>query len=443
MKRILSILLAAACGMSALAGCGGSQTPSSSSAPESSSKEAAPSSEAEQEPAQASEGALGGEITVMVPDWAVPSDEMLDEFTEQTGVEVVMNVVGWDDIRNKISIAASGGAAAADVVEVDWSWVGEFNSAGWLEPLEVSQEDIDGMPSIQSFMVEGQVLALPYANDFRIAYYNQEQFEKAGITDAPKTWDEVYTAMKAIKEQGVVEYPYSMPMNADESATTSLIWLALAKGGKAFNDDGTLNQEAVLDALQFIDKAVKEGLVDPASKTASGMDTYRKLTAGEASFIVGPTSFVSRVNDEKESQVVGKVMPILLPGATAASTQTFALPEGVGVTKFSQNKEGAKAFVKWFNSPETQVKLNEVQNTMPTRTAVLQQLIDNGKLQNTGALLEQSKLIMSPFPGGVPDYYSEMSNAIYNAVNEMVLGNKTPEEAFSAMDAKVKELAQK
>lgn len=50
---------------------------------------------------------------------------------------------------------------------------------------------------------------------------------------------------------------------------------------------------------------------------------------------------------------------------------------------------------------------------------------------------------MSPFPGGVPDYYSEMSNAIYNAVNEMVLGNKTPEEAFDAMDAKVKELAGK
>lgn len=433
------MLLAAACGMSLLAGCGAAgDTPAPSASQPSSVPESAPESAPEAAP-----GAAGGEITVMVPDWAVPSDEMLDAFTAETGVDVVMNVVGWDDIRNKISIAASGGAAAADVVEVDWSWVGEFQSAGWLEPLEVSQEDIADMPSIQSFMVDGTVLALPYANDFRIAYYNTEHFEKAGITEAPATWDDVYAAMKAIKEQGVAEYPYSMPMNADESATTSLVWLALAKGGKAFNDDRTLNQDAVLDALRFIDTAVKEGLVDPAAKTASGMDSYRKLTAGEASFIVGPTSFVSRVNDPKESQVVGKVMPILLPGATAASTQTFALPEGVGVTKFSKNKEGAKAFVKWFNSPETQVQLNEVQNTMPTRTAVLKELIDNGKLQNTGALLEQSKLIMSPFPGGVPDYYSEMSNAIYNAVNEMVLGNKTPEEAFEAMNAKVTELAGK
>lgn len=438
MKKVCSIVLAALCGLSVLAGCGSApQTP----APEASSSqpEASQSAPASSEPAE--EAKAGGEITVMVPDWAVPSDEMLDAFTAESGVEVVMNVVGWDDIRNKISIASTGGAAAADVVEVDWSWVGEFNSADWLEPLDVSQEDIDGMPSIQSFMVDGKVLALPYANDFRIAYYNTEHFEKAGITEAPKTWDQVYDAMKKIKEAGVVEYPYSMPMNADESATTSMIWLALAKGGKVFNDDMTLNKDAVMDALTFIDTAVKEGLVDPANKTASGMDAYRKLTAGEASFIVGPTSFVSRVNDEKESQVVGKVAPILLPGATDASTQTFALPEGVGVTRFSKNKEGAKAFVKWFNSPETQVQLNQVQNTMPTRTAVLQELIDNGKLQNTGALLEESKRIMSPFPGGVPDYYSEMSNAIYNAVNEMVLGNKTPEEAFEAMNAKVTELA--
>lgn len=443
MKRILSTCLAALCCTTLLAGCSGGAASSSSSSAPAAPVSSATASSAPESSSEAAKPDLGGEITVMVPDWAVPSDEMLDSFTAETGVEVVMNVVGWDDIRNKIAIAATGGAAAADVVEVDWSWVGEFNSADWLEPLDVSDEDIAQMPSIQSFMVDGKVLALPYANDFRIAYYNTEHFEQAGITEAPKTWDDVYAAMKAIKEKGIVTYPYSMPMNADESATTSMIWLALAKGGTVFNEDRTLNKESVTNALTFINTAVQEGLVDPANKTASGMDAYRKLTAGEASFIVGPTSFVSRVNDEKESKVVGKIMPILLPGATEPSKQTFALPEGVGVTKFSKNKEGAKAFVQWFNSAQTQKQLNEVQNTMPTRTPVLEELITGEKLKNTGALLEQSKLIMSPFPGGVPDYYSEMSNAIYNAVNAMVLGNKTPDEAFDEMNAKVTELSKK
>lgn len=55
-------------------------------------------------------------------------------------------------------------------------------------------------------------------------------------------------------------------------------------------------------------------------------------------------------------------------------------------------------------------------------------------------MLDQAKLIKSPFPKGVPDYYSEMSNTIYNNVNKMVLGEISPEKAFDTMDKKIKEL---
>ena len=383
----------------------------------------------------------GNSITVMVPDWAVPSDEMLNAFTKDTGITVNMNVIAWENIRDKISIAAAGGAAAADVVEVDWSWVGEFYSADWLEPIELSQEEIDAMPSIQPFIIDGKVLALPYANDFRLAYYNKKHFDAAGITEAPKSWDDVYAALKAIKAAGISKYPFSMPLNADESCTTSLIWMAYSKYGIVFNEDGTLNKDAVLGALTFINQMINtDNLIDPACKTSTGMDAYRRINSGEASFIVGPTSFVSRVQDPNESKVVGEVIPILLPGATGPSPKTFALPEGLGVIKLSKNKEAAMKFVKWFNSPEIQKQLNYVQNTMPTRTAIMEDLINEGKLKNTGALLEESTLISSPFPKGVPSYYSEMTTAIFNAVNEMVLGAKTPEDAFNAMDAKIKEL---
>ena len=384
------------------------------------------------------------EITVMVPDWAVPTDEMLKEFEDEYGIGVTISTVGWDDIRGKIAIAAAGGAAAADVVEVDWSWLGEFDAANWLEPLSLSDEDIADMPTLSAFTTgDGDILALPYANDFRLAYYNTEMFSAAGIDKAPETWDEVYAALTKIKAAGVCDYPFAMPMNADESATTSMIWLAFSSYGKVFNDDGTLSEEAVVPALEFLNRAVNEGLTDPTIKTSSGMEVYRKLTAGETAFIVGPTSFVSRVNDPNESSVVGKVQPILLPGSTGPSEKTFALPEGVGVTSFSKNKEAAKKYVAWFTSPETQVKLNAAQNTIPTRSSVLEELVSNETLKNTGAMLEESYRIASPFPGGVPDYYSEMSNAIYNEINSMVLGNQSPQQAFAAMDKKVSALALK
>ena len=56
--------------------------------------------------------------------------------------------------------------------EVDWSWVGEFYAADWLEPLEVSDEVKADMPTLETFTKDGKVLAIPYANDYRLSYYN-------------------------------------------------------------------------------------------------------------------------------------------------------------------------------------------------------------------------------------------------------------------------------
>ena len=422
-KKLVSMLLCAAMAATLTAGCG------SDSSGESGEK--------------SSSSGESKEITFMAPDWANPGDELLAEFTEETGISVIFNEVSWDDIRDKVSIAASGGEAAADVIEVDWSWVGEMNSAGWLEPIEMTDEDKEDMPTLETFTIDGEILAVPYANDYRIAYYNKEHFEQAGITEVPETWDKVYDALKKIKEAGIVEYPYTMPMNADESATTSMMWMAFSRSGQVFNDDDTLNEEAVMDALTFENQLVQDGFVDPASISFNGMDCYRKITSGEASFMVGPTKFVGISNDPEQCSEIGNIVPILLPGTDGTSPQTMALPEAVGITSFSENKEAAQEFVKWYSSADVQKRMYAVNSSIPTRNSVLAEMVEDGTFENAGAMLDEADLIKSVFPNGVPSYYSEMSNTMYNNINQMVLGEQTPQEAFDAMNAKVNELIEK
>ena len=419
-KKLVSMLLCAAMAATLTAGCG-SDSSSESGEKSSSSGESK-------------------EITFMAPDWANPGDELLAEFTEETGISVIFNEVSWDDIRDKVSIAASGGEAAADVIEVDWSWVGEMNSAGWLEPIEMTDEDKEDMPTLETFTIDGEILAVPYANDYRIAYYNKNHFEQAGITEVPETWDEVYDALTKIKEAGIVEYPYTMPMNADESATTSMMWMAFSRSGQVFNDDDTLNEEAVMDALTFENQLVQNGFVDPASISFNGMDCYRKITSGEASFMVGPTKFVGISNDPEQCSEIGNIVPILLPGTDGTSPQTMALPEAVGITSFSENKEAAQEFVKWYSSADVQKRMYAVNSSIPTRNSVLAEMVEDGTFENAGAMLDEADLIKSVFPNGVPSYYSEMSNTMYNNINQMVLGEQTPQEAFDTMNAKVNEL---
>lgn len=383
------------------------------------------------------------EITLMIPDWGAPDQELLDDFKDETGITVNVNEVSWDDIRDKVAIASSGGSSVADVIEVDWSWVGEFYAADWLEPIEMTDEEIADMPTVNTFTKDGKIMALPYANDYRLSYYNTELFKQAGIEEEPETWDDVYEAAKTIKKNGIAEYPFSIPLNAEESAATSLMWLAYTRNGIVFNDDNTLNKESVLDALNYEYSLITEELVAPADKSSSGMDAYRRILSGDAAFTTGPTSFVARSNDEEQCSVIGQISPILVPGKTAKSDLTMPLPEAVGVTKFSENKEDAMTFVKWYTSPEIQKELFDRNSTIPTHNAVLEELIDTGKIKNPGAMLEEAKRIGTPFPNGIPSYYAQMSHSIYNAVNKMALGTATPEEAFEEMDTAVKELLEK
>lgn len=383
----------------------------------------------------------GQEITVMVPPWAEPSSELLKSFTEETGIKVTMNIVGWDDIRNKVSIAAAGNKAPADVIEVDWSWVGEFGAADWFEPIEMSEEEMAGMPTTASFMYEDKLLALPYANDYRLGYYNKNHFEQVGVTEAPATWDELLEACKKIKEEGVCEYPMAFTLSATEAATTSLLWMTLSRYGDFYNDDFSVNEDNVLGALKEINALVKEDqLIDPANQNMKDVEIYEKITSGATSFMVGPTYFVGRINNPEYCSVMGELAPTLVPGNDSIKTATFALPEGVGISKFSENKDAALKFVEWYTSPETQVAMYGEQGNIPTRTVALEQLIEDGVLIDGEVMIEQSEYIASPFPGGIPSWYSEMSNTIYNSVNQMITESLTPEQAYEKIETKVDEL---
>ena len=55
-------------------------------------------------------------------------------------------------------------------------------------------------------------------------------------------------------------------------------------------------------------------------------------------------------------------------------------------------------------------------------------------------MLEQAKLVSSPFPNGVPSYYAEMSSAMYNAINKMARGELNAEEAYAEMSGALEEL---
>ena len=376
----------------------------------------------------------GQTITVLLPS---PQDAtMAADFEKDTGIKLDLQTASWDDVSVKVSTALLAGTAPADVTEFDWSWTGQFSAAGWNIPLNdaISKETLEDIKGSTLFNINGDVLAIPYTNDFRVMLVNSKHFADAGVTTMPKTLDELVAAAKAIKEKGIAKFPIGLPLSATEGASTSWYLLTKAFGGDLFDKDMNPTfvamDSAGYKAMEFELMLLKEGLVDPASTNLKDSEINDTIFAkGLTSIMIsGEPGRLGQFSDPARSSIVGNVAAI--PVATVSGkTRSFGLLEGLGIPKASANPGPAKEFIKWMTSKEFQVH-NYNNGVLPTRTSALAEVEKSGKLISGAALVEQAPTVEALFPAGAPTWYPQFSLAVNTSINSVAKGEITVDVAM-------------
>lgn len=376
----------------------------------------------------------GQTITVLLPS---PQDAgMAADFEKDTGIKVDLQTASWDDVAVKVSTALLAGTAPADVTEFDWSWTGQFSAAGWYIPLNdaISKETLEDIKGSTLFNINGNVLAIPYTNDFRVMMVNTKHFADAGVKTMPKTLDELVADAKAIKAKGIVKYPIGLPLSATEGASTSWYLLTKAFGGDLFDKDMnptfTSKDSAGYKAMAFELQLLKDGLVDPASTDLKDSEINDTMFAkGTTSIMIsGEPGRLGQFSDPKVSSIVGNVAAI--PVATVSGkTRSFGLLEGLGIPKASTKAGPAKEFIKWMTSEKFQVH-NYDNGVLPTRTTALAEVEKSGKLISGAALVEQAPTVEALFPAGAPTWYPQFSLALNTSINSVAKGEITVDAAM-------------
>ncbi|TCR80198.1 sugar ABC transporter substrate-binding protein [Rhizobium sp. BK376] len=387
--------------------------------------------------AQNAKPLAGQSITVLMPSPQGPT--IAADFEAETGIHVDLQTLSWDDIRPKLVTALIAGTTPADVTEFDWSWTGQFSSADWYMPLNdvIDADTVKDIGVSSIFTVNGKLLGVPYTNDFRVMLVNKKHFADAGITEMPKTLDELVAAAKKIKEKGISTYPIGLPLSATEGASTSWYLLTKAFGGELFDKDFNplflKPDSAGYKALAFELMLLKDGLVDPASTTLKDTEINEGMfTQGVTSIMIsGEPGRLGAMNDPKQSKIAGQAAAILVPTASG-ETRTFGLPEALAVPNVSQHKEAAVAFIKWFTSKDYQKK-NFVNGFLPTRTSALSELNAAGGLHSGDTLVAQSKTVEALFPQGTPPWYPQFSSAVNTAINSAAKGQMTVDQAMQSI----------
>ena len=255
--KILSLLLALALVLS-LAACGGGSG----------------------EKASGGGGSASGSLQVNIWDnnQLAGLQQIANEWTDQSGIPVNINVVEWDSYWTLLQSGAQGGQMP------DVFWMHSNNAQIYMEnDLLLNLDDYiaaddsinladyyDGITELYSS--NGHQYALPKDHDTIALLYNQEIFDRYGV-DAPTddwSWDDVYEAAAKITEAGAADGVYGYAGNTSNDQDW---WYNLVYGYGGFMVDTD-------------HKTVGVGL--PESK--AGMEMVRKiLTVAAPQAIVAET----------------------------------------------------------------------------------------------------------------------------------------------------------
>lgn len=388
--------------------------------------------------------AADNQLSVLLPPWGTLPKAMSDRFTKETGIALQIQTMGWDDIRTKVVTSMVANTAPADGVEFDWSWVGQFGAAGWFESLDdlVPAETVADIPTAKIFQYDGNLLAIPYNNDFRILIYNKAHLEQAGVAAAPKTPDEMLEAARAVKKAGIAKFPIGIPLSATEGTSTAWYLMTMAFGGDLFDADFnplfTDPNSGGYKALAFILTALQEGLIDPAATGLKDTQVQELFQTGEITFdVAGWAGNLAVYSDPEKSKIADQVAAALMP-STEGKSRTFGLPEAVGIPSIAANKEAAATFINWIAKPENEIEIYSSLGDLPPRLSVLEQLNSEGKLFAGDVLIEQSKTTEPLFKQGTPGWYPQFSSAVCSTINAAAKGQYGVEEAIAEIASQAK-----
>ncbi len=232
-------------------------------------------------------------------------------------IKVNLEFVPYEGLRDKTLLAQ--GSGGYDVVLFDVIWPAEFATNKVLVDVtdrvtpEMNQGILPGAWTTVAF--DGHRYGMPWILDTKYLFYNKDILAKAGISEPPKTWDELAADAKTIKDKGILDTPIAWSWAQAEAAICDYTTLVSAYGGKFLDDAGkpAFQTGGGLKALQYMVQTVKDGVTNPNSKEFLEEDVRRVFQNGEAAFALNWTYMYNLANDPKESKVAGQVGVVPAP----------------------------------------------------------------------------------------------------------------------------------
>jgi multiple sugar transport system substrate-binding protein len=373
----------------------------------------------------ASGAALTGDLTV----WAMGNEgtklsTLADAFTKANpGVKVSVTPVDWGQAVAKLTTAIAGNTTP-DVSQMGTDMMGQFGATGAFEPVP---SDIDPGTYFESAwntnVVNGTASGVPWYVETRLLYYRKDIAEKAGITAAPATWDDLKAAATAMKSKGGAKYGISLGTK-NWQEYFPFLW---QNGGDVVDASGNpaLNSPQAVEALTFYDSFFKDGLT-PKS-VPEGFDITPAFVKGDNPMFFSGPWHVGLIDTAGGASFKDKWA--IAPMPKKATGTSFLGGSNMVVFKNSKNKDAAWAFVKFVSDPKTQA----LWYTTATDLPAVQSAWDDAAVKGDPRVALFGDQLKDTKAQPVSATWSELSSAINDTLEKMTTGGLEPQAAADQM----------
>jgi multiple sugar transport system substrate-binding protein len=239
--------------------------------------------------------------------------------------------------------------------------------------------------------------------------YNTELFEKAGISEPPKTWAEFVKTAKEITDPSQNVYGAEMDP-ADSYDPWKILWTFTRQmGGDYVSKDlktAQFTSEEVETAVRFwFDWATKFKIVDPNSMTWQATNALTAFANGNVGMLIMITSNIDPTL--QESKVKGKYeyapMPTIPYGmheipAGGEPTPSIVSDDYLGVADYSDAQDEALQLIKLMTDYQNQLDYFEAVGDLPCNTKAVDDLSAKNETVKTFADSEKDAT-PTPFTG--------------------------------------------
>lgn len=361
--------------------------------------------------------------------------EITADFAKEKNIEVVVTQIPMADFQLKYQVAAPAGFGP-DLITAPHDMVGSLSLAGLISPLteEEFPKELQkkfNPVAVKSVTFDGKTYGMPFSVESIAIIYNKDL-----VSRKPATMEELVAMAKKLTYGD----QYGFLLQLDDTGNFYFSWPFFSGFGAYIfkNNNGVLNVNDIgLDGKQAIEAAnylkyLRQAKIMPMSvRTDTSREFFNK---GKAAFIVnGPWS----LSEIKKNKINYGIM-----GFPKLSNGKYPGPfVGVWALMINPNAKQrvlAAEFMKYFNTPENQMKIFKASGRIPTRAELYEKISANPDVK--GFLESINNGTPAPNHPAMNPVWDHMSRTIILVVDDKQPAEKALKDAVIFIKEDIKSM---